>query len=348
MRLVSVGICGPNENYLRENLRHRKSFADAVFIVANNLSPSDQEIIREEGCFCYIDNREWGKWQHRIKADLVEKVRQFEPDWIVFTDMDEFFDSSFNREEAEKLMNKGGAGYHFYIINLWKDEQHYRQDMCFERVSMFKYEPKLGFEFNNQPLCCGLAPMEIGKQANYAPFLIKHYGLIEEKARTKKSARYDKYDPNQKFISSDYYKKINQKNDDPSFNVKLYNELELKNKVAKEYKHIKHKELKMNPSKEYKYINVKITKDNGKELIRQIPEYSLEDTRKSYQKVEVLSEIKKVEKIPEAPKPPKAEEVEEEPIKVEEEQKKINTCEKCGFTAKSFAGLRAHQRKCAK
>lgn len=255
MRIVSIGVCGPNEKYLEKNIKHRLSLADDVLIVGNNTSPEDEKIIKDLGCWFYRDDREWGKAQPLIKTDLLKRAGRLKPDWIMALDMDEFYDSKFTREEAEKLAAKGGIGYYFYIVNLWNDEKHYRRSMSFWNIRYYRFAPEHGLEFQRKALHCGLAPPIVYHYGNYAPFLLLHYGLMDEEDRMKKVERYNKYDPNAVYKDKSYYDALEQQ-----MIGAVFDEKEVHIKVVETVKDYKHKTIKGNMA-ERKFVYVRRTKD---------------------------------------------------------------------------------------
>ena len=125
---------------------------------------------------------------------MLDRAAKLRPDWILPSDADELYDKYFTRQEAEKLAQRNVPGYYFAIINLWNDEQHYRHDLSFWNVRFFNFKiaQREGLYFERKRLHCGLAPPFIYKYGHYAPFLLKHYGLMKPEDRQKKIERYEK------------------------------------------------------------------------------------------------------------------------------------------------------------
>ena len=263
MRIVSIGVCGANEKYLKENIKHRLTLADDVLIAGNNTSPEDEKIIKELGCWFYRDDREWGKYQPIIKTDLLKKAGRLKPDWIMAMDMDEFYDSQFTRKAAEDLAAKGGIGYYFYVVNLWNDEKHYRRSMSFWNIRYYRFAPEYGLEFQRKALHCGLAPPIAYHYGNHAPFLLKHFGLMDKEDRMKKVERYNRYDPNAVYKDRSYYDALAD-----NMIGAVFEEEEVHQKVAETVKDYKHKEVKENMATR-KFVYVRRTKDG---VLMDIPE----------------------------------------------------------------------------
>lgn len=210
MRIVGVGVCGPHEagRYMRRTLESFKLLCDDVIIATCNAGPKEKKLIKEFGFQHYEDNREWGLHQPRIKTELLRRAGELKPDWIAFLDMDEVFGPEFTRKEAEKLASTDEVSWHFMIVNLYNDEQHFAHDAGIQRfwnVRYFKYDRTIGLDFLKRPLHCGSAPNNIYKLAWHAPFYVLHYGLMKEEDRLSKIERYQKYDPRAEYMSKVYY-----------------------------------------------------------------------------------------------------------------------------------------------
>lgn len=209
-KIVGMGVCGPNEadRYLKNTLEEFKRLCDDVIICCNNAGEKEKKMIKEYDFWQYDDSREWGKLQYALKTDLLKRVAKLKPDWILPLDMDEIPDKNFTREAAEELAHKGPMSYYFAVINLWNDEDHYRHDLSFWNIRYFRFLPEYGLEFERKNLHCGLAPSIFYKYGAHAPYILKHYGLMLPEERAEKVERYDKYDPNAKWIARQYYENL--------------------------------------------------------------------------------------------------------------------------------------------
>jgi hypothetical protein len=214
VKVVGMMVVGPGEGnrYLKEVLGQWKGLVDDAIICGNNTDKKTEKIISKSGYWFYRDDREWGIEQPNIKGDLLRKVAKLRPDWILPLDADELYDKRFNRETLEVLTKKPAIAYYFYIINLWGDKRHCKRSLNFENIRMFKHVPDLGYHFEKKPVHCGLAPPPFYHQGVQAPFMIKHLGLMKKESRDTKVLRYEKYDPEAKWKSSDYYNAL--KDDD--------------------------------------------------------------------------------------------------------------------------------------
>lgn len=211
MKIVGIGVIGPNEKYLKKTLNEFKRLCDNVIIATNNADENTTKIIESFGFSHYADNREWGIYQPDIKTDLLTKAGQFNPDWIIALDADEVFAPEFTREEAERLASGKEIAYYFMVVNLYNDEKHFAHSNGIQRfwnIRYYKYLPQFGLQFIRKNLHCGLGPPIAYKYGWHAPYYILHYGLMDKEDRQRKQARYKKYDPNKRFKAGAYYDEL--------------------------------------------------------------------------------------------------------------------------------------------
>lgn len=335
MKIVGLMVVGGGENiYLKKSLNELKRLSDDAIVVGNNTDEKTEKIIKKFGFWFYRDDREWGKFQPQIKTDLLKKAGNLKPDWIIAIDSDEVFDEKFIREEAEKLASKGGIGYYFYIVNLWNDENHYNKVLNFWNIRFYRYAPEYGLEFLKQPLHCGLAPPMVYYYGNYAPFVLKHYGLMNPEVRRQKVERYAKYDPKARYKDRSYYDALKS-----NYSGAIFNEEELRQKVADEVKDYRHKEVKMANAVK-KYVYVRRLKDGQ---VMDIPAEHLDQTLKrgGFEYVSEVNFDLERRQI----KVPIVEEKETEPkIDVKAETSNPTTCPICGKTFKNKGGLNFHKK----
>lgn len=303
MNVIGYGICGKGEakHYMRATMEEFKRLCDDTILLLNNVSPAEKKLIKEYGFKTITDNREWGLFQNKIKEDFIrDHVSKLRPDWCVCLDMDEVFEARFTRQELEKI-TLDGWGFHFYIVNLWNTGHKPR--LNFWNVRMWKWTGDCIFE--NRPLHPGLAPKWAYQINQYAPFILKHYGLKDKEDRMRKVERYDKYDPNAKYRSRSYYEDL--KTDDCS----PYNEDSVHKEVAEyvqKYKPTIIKKPMTQPPKDYTIIkrtNVKTGEDFNFEVeTRDIQLYLKQTTPQMRFEVvgkvsEVVDEMEELFKEPE-------------------------------------------------
>jgi len=207
MKIVGMGVAGPNEKYIEQTLKEFKRLCDDVIIATNNADTKTKKLIKKYGFWQYEDNREWGIHQPEIKGDLLRKAGGLKPDWIVALDMDEIFAPEFTRAEAERLAGGKEIAYYFLVVNLYNDPEHFYHGAGIQRfwnVRYFKYLPD-NTKYQNKRLHCGLAPPIYYHRGWHAPFYLEHYGLMLKDDRLRKAERYAKYDAGARFKSKVYY-----------------------------------------------------------------------------------------------------------------------------------------------
>lgn len=214
MRIIGLMVCGPNEKYLERTLKEFKRLCDDVMIATNNIDAKSKKLIKKYGFKTYADNREWGLFQPDIKTSLLTRAgRELAPDWIIALDADEVFSPSFTRDGAEAITESGEIAFHFLVVNLYNDENHFAHSVGIQRfwnIRFYKYLPSHGLQFQRKALHCGLAPPIAYKYGWYAPFYLLHYGLMDISDRQRKQERYRKYDPNKRYKSGAYYDELGQ------------------------------------------------------------------------------------------------------------------------------------------
>ncbi len=335
MRIIGYGICGSNEKYIKKTLDCFKKLCDETIICLNHGTPKDKRLIESYGFKWIEDNREWGKYQNRIKEDFVSKhVANFGGHAYLTLDMDECFSEDFERRDLEQLTKWHSSA--FYFIQYWNDEKYYNPNLGFWSVR-FWVERNKGYKFSPLPLHCGSVPQWAVNNCSYAPHIIKHYGLMDKEDRMRKVERYKKYDPDNKIIGN-WYKNLSN-----SVEGKLFKEEEFKKQLIKEVATYGDQLKTIMEEKPKKYWLVK----NPHGIVIDIPDEDLSNTlrRKGFELMsdEPLLEIGKGVKtvsIVDA-----REKIEDTMVIKESENAKSNACEICGFIAKNLYGLKVHVRK---
>jgi hypothetical protein len=206
---------------MKATMEEFKRLCDETIILLNNAGKKEKDLVEKYGFKWIEDNREWGKTQNLIKQDFMEEVGKLNPDWCIALDMDEVFEPKFTRKELERITNDGWA-FHFFVVNLWNDG--HKPQWNFWNVRMWKWTGNT--EFENRPLHPGLAPKWAYQINQYAPYILRHYGLKRESDRKRKIKRYEKYDPNARYRSRAYYNALKTNDCSPYDEEKLHNEVE--------------------------------------------------------------------------------------------------------------------------
>lgn len=314
---------GEADRWLLQALQDIK-WCDEICVCLNNVDKKTEQMVKDFGCQVYYDYREWGKEQWKIKEDFFHKfIIKFNPDWIIAKDADEIFDKNFNRREAECLADKGGTGYHFYVVNLYN--AGYNVVQSFWNVRFWRYNPEWNNTWTRRNLHCGLYPTHIYRYANYAPFILKHYGLQKKEDRGAKVARYKKYDPYCRWMrmNNTYYEFLNK----PA-KVSPFNENELHQKAVDYANKTYFKQPNMNEDKRKVYYFRRVKDD------ALIPVY--ED--------QVEEHKKQLDPFTRQPMFLFVGEVEQKKSGVEAPVGNSLKCVICGFEAKTKVGLDLHMK----
>lgn len=215
MKIVGMMVVGPGEadRYLENSLKELARLCDDAVIALNNADEKTVAMVKSYGFWYYTNEQEWGKHQPDIKTDLLKRVGRLLPDWVIAIDSDEIFPPEFTRKEAERLAMGKEVAYHFFVVNLYNDPEHFAHSAGIQRfwnIRFFKYLPQYGLEYQHKALHCGLAPPIMYQYGGYAPYYLEHYGLMKKEDREKKVQRYKKYDPNHKFKNGVYYEELAQ------------------------------------------------------------------------------------------------------------------------------------------
>ena len=210
IKILGLGVCGKGEAgfYMKKTLEEFKRLCNKTIIATNDATQAEIDLIEKYGFEHYEDNRVWGMKQPFIKSDLLAHAKDYNPDWIVALDMDEQFCPEVTREVLERLASTEEIGWYFMIVNLYGDDKHFAHDIGIKRfwnVRYYKYMPELGLQFQEKRLHCGIAPPYAYKFGWYAPYYINHRGLMTQGDRQRKTERYNKYDPDARYIPKQYY-----------------------------------------------------------------------------------------------------------------------------------------------
>lgn len=211
MNIVSFTLVGSGEadRWLEPFLKQLVPLVDKIAICLNTDGSKEKALAVKYADLIVEDDREWGKYQNVIKRDFLERVRELKPDWILTMDCDEFLDKRIDRRKLEELAGSPtDIAYQFWCVQLWNDENHWRQDISFENTRFYKLAPEYGLSFERQPLHCGLAPLYAYKYATKTNYIFRHYGLMRFEDRQKKVARYAKYDPKEQYIGKSWYQAL--------------------------------------------------------------------------------------------------------------------------------------------
>lgn len=327
--IVGYGLttAGEADRYMRHTLESLKKITDKIIILCNNATEKEKALLKEYSCFTVEDNREWGKYQNKIKEDFLrDHVAKLEPEICVAADMDEVFDPSLTKEEIRKKLEKWYAMYLFFIQH-WNHPNRHNPNINFWNVRIFKWNGDVRFE--NRPLHPGLCPKWTYIYGSYAPYYVRHFGLMDPKDREVKVQRYNKYDPNYVYRKGWYG---NLKDTTRGEEITSEYIINIRKEVASYGDQTK----KMAQPKEERFFYVKRLKDG---VVLDVPEKDVDITlrRGGFELVSKEPVILTNDFVRTTTAQPKA--VDFTP------EDSGTTCGECGFIAKNESGLRLHKRK---
>jgi glycosyltransferase involved in cell wall biosynthesis len=196
IKLVGFVKCfneGKNGN-LERCLKHLSSFCDDIAFCDDSSTDNSVEIAKQFTDNIIILPDEFTK-ELEHKQKLLDLTLKLNPDWIIFLDPDEVFDSNGEDDGIRKLCNYGDEhnidSFSFLFHNLWKNMTQYRVD----ELWLKNWQPKLwkntgNLHFNvREGLHLGLHPLGL-KTNRRTNIKLIHYGFASEIAVNKK---YDNY-----------------------------------------------------------------------------------------------------------------------------------------------------------
>lgn len=269
--IIGYGICGGGEaqRYMKETLEEFKRLCDQVIILGNNISQSERNLINGYGFKLVEDNREWGIQQWRIKQEFLERhVSQLahDNDMMVCLDMDETFCSHLTKDWLHEAPLDA---YHVFVVDLWNDESHYKPESCFWNVRIWRWNGQT--KFKEKPVHCGLAPQWAYFYHRFAPFILKHKGLMKREDREKKIERYNKYDPSAIHLERKFYNMLREDKAKDFDEKKVCETIE---KEVADYKQTKPRAKDIAPVPRFAYLR------NPAGNIIDVPERDVEQTLK--------------------------------------------------------------------
>lgn len=208
MKIVGQLVCGPGEadRWLDATLKDFKRLCDDVIVCLCNATDKERNLVRSYDFRSYEDNREWGRHQPYIKTDLLKRIHALGADYILALDADESV-PTVDRRSLEQIA-EGREAAHFYVVDLWNDEQHYSKELSFWNIRFYKKDASRGLQFLRKPVHCGNAPpyfYALPARKTYVPHILLHRGLMLREDRLRKAQRYDMYDPDAIHKGRDYY-----------------------------------------------------------------------------------------------------------------------------------------------
>lgn len=215
---LSMAVKNESKRYLREVLTSAKSYiTDAVII--DDASTDDTVKICKE-ILCDIPLKIVQNPTSKFNNEITLRMQQWnetiatDPDWIVFLDADQIFESQFSTMIEPYLSVDYIDAFQFRLYDFW-DENHYREDNYWNahlrfNTFMVRYRPELPYIWNTQtPQHCGSFPSTATMFLSFqSPIRLKHYGWAKAEDRLEKYKRYELLDPGAIYGIKEQYESI--------------------------------------------------------------------------------------------------------------------------------------------
>ena len=192
MKLVAILRIKDEVLVVRDCLSKLSALTDEIIILDNGSTDGTLAVYREFNKIVKLLNTE-GYHEGRDKCLLLEEAKKRNPDWIIWIDGDEVFESHFTREIVEKYMNSRYNKISFKLYNLWLSSTLFRVDgplfaytMRAQR-DMWRNLPS-GY-FSPKKMHNG-AIRAIPGPTYISPYRLKHFGAFN---KTKLQEKYQRY-----------------------------------------------------------------------------------------------------------------------------------------------------------
>ena len=183
--------------FISDWLENIEKIVDEIVVVDNGSSDGTNKLLKAHHKVVDIEQTE-GFDEGRDKRILYQMARKRKPDWCLWLDVDELFESAFTRDKIEKLTSNRRINRYFFRRFHFVNNEYFNADWkwikytaSFDRV-LWREQNSGYFEnikFNN-----GLIKGITGRK-KISHYRIKHLGYNNEKEVYKKIDIYRKIDP---------------------------------------------------------------------------------------------------------------------------------------------------------
>lgn len=214
---LSMIVKNEEDRYLREVLSNAIRYVDDVVIIDDASTDHTvdicREILKDIPHKIIVNKTSLFAKEYKLRQMQWRETLKMNPDWILFLDADEIFESRMKDWAKILIANESVDMYCFPLYDMWNDT-HYRSDQWWNAHTRYmpfllRYQPKFRYTFKSTNQHCGRMPKNV-YQMDYAnvDIRIKHYGWSREEDRIKKYERYMKLDPNGTIGVSEQYRSI--------------------------------------------------------------------------------------------------------------------------------------------
>lgn len=217
---ISMIVHNEANRYLEKVLNSAKKYADNFVIIddasTDNTVELCERILKNTNHKIIKNSESLFNKEYKLRTLQWKETIKTNPDWILFLDADEEFETLFENKVKYLIENNDIDAYCFRLYDMW-DEEHYRSDANWNpeiyRPFLIRYQPRYKYKFKKANQHCGRMPANV-LHLNYVEsiYRVKHYGWMDPNDRKLKYDRYKKMDPDGKFGNNDQYASILDKN----------------------------------------------------------------------------------------------------------------------------------------
>ena len=147
----------------------------------------------------------------RDKILLLDVAKTLNPNWLVFLDADEIFESNLNRAEIDRMIASRYSAVNFRFCHLWLSEKSCRIGRKYFFYSMqplrtmWRNSPEV--YFFNEKIHNGV-PQKLGRHQYFSPYRIRHYGQADAEHLAAKIKLYTSLDDTRDYSHLDPKKHV--------------------------------------------------------------------------------------------------------------------------------------------
>lgn len=202
-KLIATFRVRNQPDFLRRSLARASEFCDGIVVLCDRCDGETLKVAREANKILEVIevNEDWDLYSDRAK--MMQIAKNFDPDWIIALDADEFLEDSFTYDVAQRLMtplDPNVNAYSFPFCTFFLGQTHYRTDGVFGRMRGLRMyrnlplqTPRMVRHSHRTCLHCPSIPPFNVRNLRYR---VKHYGYDSQELCDQKYKFYTKLDPN--------------------------------------------------------------------------------------------------------------------------------------------------------
>lgn len=201
-KLIATFRVRNQPDFLRRSLDRAAKFCDGIVVLCDRCDEETHKVARDADKIVRIFHVKEGWDLYRDRATMMRLAKEFDPDWIIALDADEFLEDAFTPDVAQRLMHPLDPhvnAYSFPFCTFFLGHTHYRTDGVFGRMrglrmyrNLPNQNPRMVRHSHRTCLHCpSIAPFNV-RNLRYR---VKHYGYDTQTVCDEKYAFYTKLDP---------------------------------------------------------------------------------------------------------------------------------------------------------